>query len=339
MRNEPTVSLVQLVKETEQKLRDHLNSLERQKCKWLLREDPVKTKNLEKIAGYLQSLISYVSPSNDDHQHLASLTTLLEQIKEPSNLSSNNAWELADLLEIELIRLGDDAYLYTLLKVQQNPDNKDPHRWDKYFTKADLETLFDSNGKFSKDDSRPTAKRRLEYIQQARISEYRRDRAKVQLRGIYLGRMALFLILFLTGLGVFYLLASQFPVDSKSTEYRTFLLLLVVCAGATGSILSRAVKLGKQPLRSETGDASGEPPLGIRALLSGWKVFLAQPVIGATMALIVFLVFYSGLLQIGNVKELGPAGFGIIGFLAGFSEPFFIGILDKVAGQGGASLR
>jgi hypothetical protein len=57
------------------------------------------------------------------------------------------------------------------------------------------------------------------------------------------------------------------------------------------------------------------------------------------MALIIFLVFYSGLLQIGNVKELGPAGFGIIGFFAGFSEPFFIGILDRVAGQGGASLR
>jgi hypothetical protein len=129
-------------------------------------------------------------------------------------------------------------------------------------------------------------------------------------------------------------------VERKSTEYRTLLLLLVVCAGATGSILSRAVKLGKQPLGSETGDASGEPPLGIRALLSGWKVFLAQPVIGATMALIIFLVFfYSDLLQIGNVKELGPEGYGIIGFLAGFSEPFFIGILDKVAGQGGASLR
>jgi hypothetical protein len=314
------------------------SSLERQDGKWLLREDPVKTKNLEKIAGYLQSLITYLSPSNDDHQNLASLTTLLEQI-EPSNLSSNNAWELADLLEIELIRLGDDAYLYTLLKVQQNPDNKDPHRWDKYFTKVDLTTLLDSNGKFN-DGSRLRAKRLLEHIQQARISEYRRDRAKVQLRGIYLERMAFFLIFFITGLGVFYLFASRLElVERNSTEYRTFLLLLVVWAGATGSILSRAVKLGKQPLGSETGVASGEPPLGIRALLSGWKVFLAQPVIGATMALIVFLVFYSGLLQIGNIKQLGPAGFGVIGFLAGFSEPFFIGILDKVAGQGGASLR
>ncbi|MGH7491923.1 MAG: hypothetical protein ACREOO_05965 [bacterium] len=340
MQNENARNVVQLAKEIELKLRDYLNSLEKTKAKWFLADNPVRTKNLEKIAGHLQSLLIHLDPSADDQRKTTSISALLEQIKNPHELASNSAWELADLLEIELIRCGDDPYLYAVLKAQQNPGSNDAHRWDRYFSNEDLQKFLEaySNGKFSNDYSRVEAKQFLEYIHQARISEYRRDRAKVQLRGNYLGRMALFLILSLVGLCVFYMLASQ-TADTRATGYRTYLLLLVAWAGATGSILSRAIKLGKQPVHSDSDHQAGEPPLGIRALISGWKVFLAQPVIGAASALILFFVFYSGLLQIGGVQELSPAGFAIIGFLAGFSEPFFIGILDKVAGQGGGTLN
>ena len=93
-----------------------------------------------------------------------------------------------------------------------------------------------------------------------------------------------------------------------------------------------------QPLRADADTKVPEPPLGIRALLSGWKVFFAQPVIGATAALVVFLVFSAGLLQLGNTQQPGPAALALVGFLAGFSEPFFLGVLDKVAGKGGGSL-
>jgi hypothetical protein len=79
-------------------------------------------------------------------------------------------------------------------------------------------------------------------------------------------------------------------------------------------------------------------PLGIRALIADKKTFLAQPVIGATTALILFLVFQAGFIQIGGLKELTPAAYGLVGFLGGFSEPFVLGILDKVAGQWGSTL-
>jgi hypothetical protein len=60
-------------------------------------------------------------------------------------------------------------------------------------------------------------------------------------------------------------------------------------------------------------------PLGIRTLIPDWKTFLAQPVIGATTALILFLVFQAGLIQVGEM--LGPAAHGLIGCVRGCSEP------------------
>jgi hypothetical protein len=110
-------------------------------------------------------------------------------------------------------------------------------------------------------------------------------------------------------------------------------------AGAVGSVLSRAIKLGKQPQDAATDKKTAETPLGIRALISGSRIFYAQLVIGATSALILFLVFHTGLVQIGGKEELEPAAYGLLGFLAGFSEPFFIGVLDKVAGEAGSSLN
>ena len=179
------------------------------------------------------------------------------------------------------------------------------------------------------DRSRLKAQRSLQHLQEARIAEFRRDRAKLNLRGTYLFRMGIILALLLTGLSYFYI------YSDPSTD--AYLLLFVLFSGATGSVLSRAIKLGRQPLRVDTeNEAGGEPPLGIRALVSGWKVFLAQPVIGATAALILFLIIEAGLTP---VVVWPPAKYGLVCFLAGFSEPFFIGVLDKVAGQVSGSLH
>ncbi len=372
--NDECNNLIQLIRNKEQILREHLNCLEAyRKCKPIISvrdlyeclkrkiiqlpsspDDPVRTKNLEKIAGHLHSILNFLEPHDDKtsltKQQTTSLCLVLDQIKDPSEISSNNAWELSDLLEIELIRLGDDAYIYTLLKAQQKADVDDPHRWEKHFPVSDLDTLLKnySCGKFS-DCHSLQARHFLEYMRQEQVLEYRRDRAKAQLRGIYLSRMAKILFLLLFFLGYFYLAASRSSANLVITtdqlaggykdEYLTNLLWLVVFAGALGSVVSHAFKLGKQPLHAETDDKTGKPPLGIRALISEWKVFVAQPVIGASAALILFLIFKAGLLQIGGMKELGPEVYGLIAFLAGFSEAYFIGILDKVGGRTGSSLH
>lgn len=372
--------IVQLVRDREKELRDYLNYLGQERkvikgvpdiavrtlntvIQWIFPEDPVRTKNLEKIAGHLHDILIYfdsVDKSSCSELRTAPLCSLIEQMRCPSEISSNNAWELADLLEVELIRLGDDSYLYTLLKARLEAYGEDIHK-DKYSSYEYLKTLHSkyNDGKFD-CNSRLELRRFLEHLQHNTINEYRRDRAKAQLRGIHLGRMALVLTVLLFFFGYFYLIASQSFFDSaasqstsltvnqstnltadQSTNITTYpptgsLLLVVALAGGAGSVLSRAYRLGRRPLHAEAGIKTEEPPLGIRALISEWKVFIAQPVIGAAAALIVYLIFSSGVIQIG-VGKLSPAYYALIAFLAGFSEPFFTGIVDRVEGIAGGS--
>lgn len=335
-----STDVVQLVQKREKEIRNYLNSLGKKRTikgipdivvralntvtQWISPDDPVRTKNLEKIAGYLHDLpifLDSVKTQSGTGLRTASLCSLLEQIECPAEISSNNAWELADLFEVELIRLGDDPYLYTLLRAKLEVYGTDAHKGE-YSTYEYLKKLNYRyhEGKFD-NDIRLEVRSFLEYLQHNTISEYRRDRAKAQLRGIYLGRMALILTVLLFFFGYFYLTANQSPRN---------MLFLVAFAGAVGSVLSRAYRLGKQPLHAETGIKTEEPPLGIRALISEWKVFVAQPVIGAAAALIFYLVFSSGMLRIGSAGELIPANYALIAFLAGFSEPFFTGIIEKV---------
>ncbi len=304
---------------------------------WLVPYDPVRKKNLQKIDGYLVRMLHLkLDPdpnASDSNISVQPLTSLLQQIKTPETLSSDAVWELADALELELVELGDDTDLYTLLKdLQENDD-----QWDKYFSRGNLsDPLKIYNGTFP-DVERPKIRSFLTSLLRARVSEYRRDRAKAQLRGNYLVFMALFLAVFVSGFTIFFVAAASQAARHQPVD-PLFILLLVLFAGAAGSILSRAIKLGKQPLHAERGTKADEVPLGIRALIADRKTFLAQPVIGATTALILFLVFQAGLIQIGGVKELTPAVYGLVGFLGGFSEPFVFGILDKVAGQWGSTL-
>jgi len=231
MNSEDGQILLQQVSATGQRLREYLNSLPKKRFKLLgLSADPVRTKNLEKIAGYLQSILGYLDSHSSEGVSLGrrakSLLSLLEQLKTPSVLSANNSWELADLLDIELLWFCDDASLYTLLQAQCSTKD-DPARRNNYFPGNYCQRLIDcyANGSFA-DPHRLEVIHFLEYFKQAQISEYRRDRARVQLRGIYLAWMAFVLGLMLLGLSGCYIASSR-QVNLLSTRYLVWLLLLM----------------------------------------------------------------------------------------------------------------
>jgi hypothetical protein len=322
--------------------------------------DPVRTKNLEKVADSLHQIITFLdcSPSGDASvKGKESLHPLLAQLHDPAQLSSDSAWELADSLELELVSLADDAYLYVLLKALSNSDSNNASSWAKRLPDAYLDELQGKykNGKFSEqgnserdsseqdnneldnnehdnkhDNTRRDVVYSLQYLYRTRNGEFRHDRAKIRLRGSILFRVAFILSLLLILLSFFYIAAEGPPRPSKEIS----LVFLALFSGAAGSVLSRAIKIAKQPLHADTGNELGEPPLGIRALTSDWKVFLAQPIIGATAALILFFIVQEGLLTgiLADSQHWDPAGYGVVCFLAGFSEPFFIGVLDTVTG-------
>ena len=288
---------------------------------------------MEKIAGHLHRIVPYLTddkgvPPPDNKT--TSLSVLLDQIKGPKveALCFNSAWELADQLEVELIRLGDDGFLIALLGAElQHIEDTEGKSAKEKFPYTLLKELQAQYHKWAfEQESRLMARRLLEQIQQARISDYRRDRARMGLGGRYLVRMASILGLLLLALWYFYPFISASPADSNLP----YLIAIVMMAGALGSVLSRAIKLSKQQLTGKTSGANVEPPLGIRALMSQWKIFFVQPVIGATAAFATLLVFREGLISIGGITPSHPTFAALIGFLAGFSEPFFLGVLERV---------
>jgi len=325
--------LIALSRSRERAIREYLNGLSRvpERKSSLLTDDPVRTKNLEKIAAQLQDILYFVArgsgePPPEDRECLC---CLLEQLENPKELSANNVWELADALEVMLVRLGDDNYVRQLII------NEFPRGLATYLQKDSQQPESGGTGPMglqALDISR--ARQFLVDLWQSKAQEYRRDRAKMRLRQRYLVIMTVVLKVFLMGFSAALVQAGVMGLAP---------LLMVLCAGAIGSVLSRALKLSRQPLGAENtlrpGDVPAqEPPLGIRALISGWTVFVAQPVIGATAALMLYLVFSSGLLQIGGFEQLSPVRVALLSFLAGYSEPFFTDILGKVAGKAGGSL-
>jgi hypothetical protein len=56
-----------------------------------------------------------------------------------------------------------------------------------------------------------------------------------------------------------------------------------------------------------------------------------QPIVGACAGLIVFLILDSKAIEPGAGGSVTWSGRGVLAFAAGFSEPFFLGIVQRVA--------
>ncbi len=329
-------SLIPIIISKELMIRNYLNTIERNNSwkSWLKSlnpwrgQDAVKTKHLEIIIGHLHKIHMYIANDigGDDERKTATLCSILEQINQPDTILENCAWEISDLLDIELIRVGDDAYLHELLKSQKSKRNIE---WESDQCR-DLIDKYNKDGYFE-NSSRHEVRSFLEYLEQKQIEEFRYDRAKIKLRQRYLDRMAVILIILLAVLSISYIEASQ--SDAFSDKYHGFLLLFVLTSGATGSVLSRALKVGKRPLHAEPDSSNSEQPLGIRSLISEMSMLISQPIIGATAAFILFLILKMDAIKIYEQPISGIETFGVLAFLAGFSEPYFISILGKVGGH------
>src|SRR5262249_23523057 len=130
---------------------------------------------------------------------------------------------------------------------------------------------------------RETAIDRLATLYQHRMDWWRHDRTRSQLRERYLYSVSILLLL---------VLASTSGILCRQSAF-TPIVAPAMLAGALGSVLSAMYKL-----RDEI--------LGIRQLRSFMPVLVAQPLLGATAALVVYVVFSSGLIKVAN---LDPATF------------------------------
>jgi hypothetical protein len=66
-------------------------------------------------------------------------------------------------------------------------------------------------------------------------------------------------------------------------------------------------------------------------LRSFWPAMRVQPLIGATAGLVTLFVLETGAVELGAKQTASWAALALFTFVAGFSEPFFLGLVQRVA--------
>jgi hypothetical protein len=298
--------------------------------------NPVRIKNLEKVLAHL-NMLQHLMGNREltfTPETCEILAGLLSRLEKPEEISFNQAWEIADQLEAELLWIGDVNYIKGIWLTWPRDRIPDPVRdlvvkKDDNLTKEDEAELYDT-----------LVRSWLLEDQRDLVQEYRRERAMITLRRSYLNIMAITLLVLDIAFCWLFVAVQPFPLSEATAGGAVSggatwpVLLLIVATGAIGSVLARATRLSQQPLPASRAAGKGEEvPLGIRSLMSTWSVFWAQVVLGATAALIVFLVFSSGLLNIEGLDVQTPATLAVLSFFAGFSEPFFLDVVGKISGR------
>jgi hypothetical protein len=273
---------------------------------------------IRKVLGTIQTHLSetrrlLAAQKLDETFHespaLGELTSLVQQ--NPSELTIDGAWELAGALKRLNLRLGDRAFLASRLEFELGRADSQWHGWNVHFDKAELRELIDvyrTRKPTRAEHARAVDRLTLLYLMRDEAGRDRRARAALKYQ--YLTRLAPLLLVLLIGLGV----AANYATQGNFLET----ILLTACAGALGSTLSGVFKVRDHLVRLDE-------------LRGFWPAMRVQPVVGACAGLIVFLILDSQAIGLGAESSETWSGRGLLAFAAGFSEPFFLGIVQRVA--------
>jgi hypothetical protein len=234
--------------------------------------------------------------------------------RDPSTLDIDAAWELSGAIRRLNVRFRNREFLASRLEYERARAAKDEqwHGWDKHFGLQDLEQLIKAFKQRNQDVEPADVDRaidRLTFLYLQREEAGRDRRARAALKRHYLSRLWIVLLLLLVGFGL------AFNVAMKWEGWEA--VVLTLCAGALGSALSGIFKVRDQLVQLDE-------------LRSFWPAMRVQPLIGACGGMVLLLVVQSHAVAFGNLSE-GLSGWGLLAFIAGFSEPFFLGIVQRVA--------
>jgi hypothetical protein len=278
---------------------------------------------LRKVLGVIKAQLSETRRLSGLHEGvtplknpaaLRELATLLH--RDVSKLKLDGAWELAGDLKRLNLRFADREYMTSQLEYERRRATREGHwhGWNAHFDEHELKLLRNA---FTLRE--PTlahharAVDRLTFLYHKREEAGRDRRARAELKKLFLNVLAGLLLVLLAG----FVVAANFTTGGKVWEA----LLLAVCAGALGSTLSGIIKVRDQLDRLEE----------LRSFRPAMRV---QPLIGACAGAILLLALRSHAVSFGSTSS-GWEGVGLIAFVAGFSEPFFLGVVGRVAGSSG----
>jgi len=156
---------------------------------------------------------------------------------------------------------------------------------------------------------------RLSLLAKERADRMRHDRLISQLRPAYLVLFAVLMLVLLATI----VLAIGLGVHDNMLRADTWAqVLLVLCAGALGSVLAAASRL--------------KATLDIDSFRAAVGFTIVQPLLGATFGLVSWLILTAGVVKIG-IGTTSWATKAAIAFASGFSEPFALGILRRLTAE------
>jgi hypothetical protein len=299
----------------------------------------VETKERSRALGALLDrltlLVGFVSASDTPARHGLgpSLKTTLNDIGQlladdnGRRLDVNAAWELAHELDRFVLEIADDSFLLMKIAEELRIDQigHTRGRWSDLFEPAALTTLYNhlqgkqASGANTSDASASLLVRRqaievLVRLYQERSSQGRHRRAREALKARqlrWIGAALATLVATFTAVVIYGEVAPPLNVA------------LALVAGMIGSGIS-----GLRRLRDEL--------LLIDELRAFVMAFTAQAVVGAALGLFALFLATVGLLPAFQADRsgVGPATVAVYAFVAGYSEPFVIGAIHRLAGSG-----
>jgi hypothetical protein len=253
-------------------------------------------------------------PQVFDDEARARAVTLLR--REPSELGLDTALAMVDGWDQLLIERGDERYIRDLLATELARDRIDTTAttWSDVFGSPAPSEIAEDLGTGQQLGGRTVeaARNQLAELYRARSTLYDLSRARLAMKGHHLWVLAPVLLVLIVGLAVMIALAGG-DLDS---------ILLATFAGAVGATVSGTLKLRDQ-IRT------------INALREFRPAVLVQPLVGAAAGLFLLLVLESGVIEL----DWGGSDWaidGAVAFVAGFAEPFFLGVVKRVAEIGGS---
>lgn len=250
----------------------------------------------------------------------ARLAALLDT--DPATLDLDGAWQLLEGLQLLWLTLGaaDPDYVRALLDVERGlaarPGDDWEEPWPYYgWGRVRWDQAFGAEVPIPADPG-PETVERLQVLFRMRIENGRKRRARLALRSRFFVWSLLVLAPLIAGL----MAVTQRVGDDVSW----WTVAVVALAGGVGGTVSGTLKL-RGLIRITQ----------FRLLGAGLFV---QPFIGAAAALFTAFVLLSGLVELPGVDAGANtwAALAAYGFAAGFSEPFWLGVVRKVAGDTGS---
>jgi hypothetical protein len=223
--------------------------------------------------------------------------TLLERAAgDETWIGRDNAWDMAEELRIAWGRRATNGELKCLLEKEQK--DVTAVSWTMYFAPAVLDDLL---------GEKPTnfRERAIDHqlrLQHERVDRVRHDRTQQKVLQFYVWRLTLIIGVLFAGCIALHLF------DRPA--------MIPIFAGALGAALSGALKI-----------RDGNPR--IRELRRSSSFILIQSLLGGVAALVMTWIGAERLLSFDGANLSA-----FVGFLSGFSEPFFLGTMGRLAELG-----